>query len=187
MSIEDVKEALFGGIDPAIPGHGGAECAAYLSPKMMLMETLLSTSIMIIVGIFGWFTYTMPSTFPKEAAHNNLKKILLVTLCLVFGLEMGYKLCSKQLLYLLNPCHVITLIQVHARIKYLSLRLYFLDLLAVSKTTQTVLLCSKVSKLFPLQQYCELNLFTACRIMIHYVYGALIAMIAPDTQSRSVS
>ncbi len=112
MSIEDVKVALFGGINPDIPGHGGAECAAYLSPKIMLMETLLSTTMMIIVGIFGWFTYTMPNTFPKEAAHPNIKKLLLVILCLVFGVEIGYKLCSKELLYLLNPCHVITVIQV---------------------------------------------------------------------------
>ncbi len=111
MSIKDIKEALFGGIDPNIPGHGGAECAAFLTPKTMLMETMLSTSMMIIVGIVGWFTYTMPSTFPKQA-NSLAKKFLLVLLCLVFGLEIGYKLCSKELLYLLNPCHVITVIQV---------------------------------------------------------------------------
>ena len=38
--------------------------------------------------------------------------MLLVLLCLVFGVEIGYKICSRQVLYLLNPCHVITAMEV---------------------------------------------------------------------------
>ncbi len=145
MGIEDIKEALFGGIDPNIPGHGGAECATYLTPKTMLMETMLSTSMMIIVGIVGWFTYTMPSTFPKQA-NSVAKQFLLVLLCLVFGLEIGYKLCSKELLYLLNPCHVITVIQVciyHPAVIHITCSI-ILDLLAGCKTKQVVFFCFEV-------------------------------------------
>lgn len=111
MALEDIKDVLFGGIRPEIPGHGGEECANFLSPKTMVFETLLSTTMMITVGIIGWFTYTMPKTFPKQA-NSTSKQFLLVLLCLVFGIEIGYKICSKQVLYLLNPCHVLTVIEV---------------------------------------------------------------------------
>lgn len=40
------------------------------------------------------------------------QKIILVLLTFVFGIELGFKLASKQVLYLLNPCHVITIVQV---------------------------------------------------------------------------
>jgi hypothetical protein len=102
---------LYGGIRADIPGHGGAECAAYLSKNTMIFETLLSTSMMIAVGIFGFFTYTMPQIIQSEKC-SSLKKVLLILLCLVFGVEFGYKLCSRQVLYLLNPCHIITVIEV---------------------------------------------------------------------------
>ena len=106
-----VMDVLYGGIRPEIPGLGGEECAGYLSKLTMSLETVLSTCMMITVGVFGVYTYTMPNKFPTEKCPT-LKKMLLVVLCLVFGLECGYKICSRRLLYLLNPCHVITAIEV---------------------------------------------------------------------------
>lgn len=109
--MEAVGDVLYGGIRPDIPGHGGEVCAGFLTPKWMVFETLLSTMMMITVGVIGWYTYTMPTTFPKER-QSTAKQCLLVLLCLVFGIEVGYKICSKQVLYLLNPCHVLTAIEV---------------------------------------------------------------------------
>ena len=79
----------------------------------MVLDTLLSTFMMIVVGIFAWKTYTMPKSFPTADSFVG-KRVLLVLLCLVFGVEIGYKICSRELLYLLNPCHVITMIEVTA-------------------------------------------------------------------------
>lgn len=110
--IEDVKDVLSGGIDPNIPGHGGEECANYLPRKTMLLETLLSTAIMITGGTIGWFTYTLPSKFPQGTNQSVVRKILLVVLCVEFGIEIGFKLVNRELLYLLNPCHIITMIEV---------------------------------------------------------------------------
>lgn len=110
-SLEQLADVLYGGIDPNIPGHGGPVCAAYLPPRLMILETLISTSMMIIVGVLGYKTYTMPSSFPAVDNHPG-KRVLLALLCLVFGLELGYKICSRQVLYLLNPCHVITVVEV---------------------------------------------------------------------------
>ena len=113
-SQADFWDALYGGIRADIPGHGGAECAAYLSRNTMLFETLLSTCMMITVAVFGFYTYTMPQITSPEKC-SSCKKLLLILLCLVFGVEFGFKLCSRQVLYLLNPCHVITVIEVSSK------------------------------------------------------------------------
>ena len=109
--LEQVGDVLYGGINPDIPGHGGQECAAFLSKGTMVFETLLSTAMMIVVGTFATLTYSMPKAFPVRDDFMT-KRVLLVLLCLVFGIEVGYKMCSKQVLYLLNPCHVITVGEV---------------------------------------------------------------------------
>jgi len=110
---QQLADVMYGGINPDIPGHGGEECANFLPRRTMVLDTLLSTSMMIVVGIFGWKTYTMPKSFPKPDSFVG-KRLLLTMLCLVFGVEIGYKICSRELLYLLNPCHVITMIEVLA-------------------------------------------------------------------------
>ena len=110
--LKGIGDVMYGGIRPEIPGHGGEECARYLSPGQMIGETLLTTAIMVVVGTFGWKTFTLPRVFPK---HEDLasKRLLLTLTCLMFGIELGYKLVNRAALYLFNPCHVITIIEVH--------------------------------------------------------------------------
>ena len=40
------------------------------------------------------------------------RRILLVIMSLMFGAEIGFKLATRQLIYILNPCHVTTAFQV---------------------------------------------------------------------------
>ena len=96
---------------PEVPGHGGEECAAYLPRRIMILETCLSTFMMVVVGAYAVKTYTMPSAFPLMDDFTG-KRLLLILLCLVFGVEIGYKICGQSALYLLNPCHVLTAIEV---------------------------------------------------------------------------
>lgn len=112
--LEQLGEVLYGGIKPEIPGHGGEECASYLSKSTMIFETLLSTTMMVVVGVFASMTYSMPKAFPERDDFLG-KRFLLVLLSLVFGIEIGYKICSKQVLYLLNPCHVLTIAEVSSK------------------------------------------------------------------------
>lgn len=109
--FQQLGDVLYGGIKPDIPGHGGEECASYLSKETMIFETLLSTCMMIVVGCFALYTFTIPKAFPIRDDFVS-KRFLLVLLCLVFGIEIGYKICSKQVLYLLNPCHLLTVTEV---------------------------------------------------------------------------
>ena len=112
--LKDLANALYGGIRPEVPGHGGEECANYLSPYALVGETLLSTVIMVVVGAISLRTLTLPEKFPRRDDFV-FKRFLLTFTCLLFGIEIGYKLCSRSALYLLNPCHVITTIEVCGR------------------------------------------------------------------------
>ena len=67
---------------------------------------------MLIAGTFAVKTFTLPSKVAASDGNPISKRALLVLLCLVFGVELGYKICSLQVLYLLNPCHIVTIIQV---------------------------------------------------------------------------
>lgn len=105
-------EALYGGIRPdEVPGHGGADCAAYLSNWSKITETCFTTVIMLIALRYALKRVTLPSTPPPEDYHF-WKGPLLALLSIVYGLQIGYKISSGQLLYMLNPCHVITVVEV---------------------------------------------------------------------------
>ena len=111
--MERFLNVLYGGIRPDIQRHGGAKCAAYLSTEIKIAETCISTGMMIICLVYALKRVTLPRRSPPESVHL-WKKPLLALLCVNFGLEIGYKITSDQLLYILNPCHVITVVEVGA-------------------------------------------------------------------------
>lgn len=53
---------------------------------------------------------------PKENTYlksdRGGKRLLVILLALLWGMEIGFKFASRTVIYLLNPCHVTTLIQV---------------------------------------------------------------------------
>ena len=111
ITMGEFLKALYGGIRLDIPGHGGAECAAYLSTGTKIAETCLSTVMMLICLVYALKRATLPSKPPPEIDHM-WKKPLLALLCMILGLEIGYKISSGELLYILNPCHVLTVVEV---------------------------------------------------------------------------
>lgn len=110
--LKDIGAVFYSGIRPNIPGQGGEECIKYLSPRQIVGETLLATTIMVVCGSLSWRTFTMAKVFPK-LDEPLFKRLLLTFMCILFGIEAGYKICHQSALFLLNPCHVITMIQVH--------------------------------------------------------------------------
>ena len=109
--MEGFFKALYGGIRLDIPGHGGAECAAYISTGTKIAETCLSTVLMLVCLVYSLKHISLPSKPPPQSEHVWAKP-LLALLSIIIGLEISYKITSRELLYILNPCHVLTVVEV---------------------------------------------------------------------------
>lgn len=110
--LKEIGAVFYSGIRPNIPGQGGEECIKFLSPRQIVGETLLATTIMVVCGALSYRTFSMTKVFPK-LDEPLCKRLLLTFMSILFGIEAGYKICHQSALFLLNPCHVITMIQVH--------------------------------------------------------------------------
>lgn len=104
-----------GGVNKSIPHYAGPVCAGYLNPTWRFIETIL-----VLISAIWLFrlSYTRLSVPPNIIAsitkeHERGRMVLLVLLCLIWGMEIGYKFSSRTAIYLLMPCHVTTALQVN--------------------------------------------------------------------------
>lgn len=103
---------FFGGIDFRLPGNGGRNCVNYLSFWRRIIETLLALAVSCLFIYFGYHRLVLPKPSNIIRKDRGGKRLLLIVLCLVFGVEIGFKFATKSVIFLLNPCHVTTAIQV---------------------------------------------------------------------------
>eukprot|EP00794_Sanderia_malayensis_P011187 gene11187-12361_t len=110
----------YSGVDPSIPGNGGQECYNFLSLK----ERIIDTSACLVLVIIAALPFVKQEiNIPEEVkprlhvkcrtGKSRIRKLLLIALCLTLGVELGYKFATNQLIFLLNPCHIITAVQVY--------------------------------------------------------------------------
>ncbi|XP_029188515.1 transmembrane protein 164-like [Acropora millepora] len=114
LNITHIVDILYGGVDFTLPGNGGKECVEYLTLKQRIIETVAYElfTIFVFYKILG--KVSMPKELPVSREGTGAgKRFLLVLLCLVFGIEIGFKFATKQVIFLLNPCHVVTAIQIY--------------------------------------------------------------------------
>lgn len=118
-NIYSLLDWIYGGVDPKFEGNGGPECAAFIAPQQRIVETLLIVLIFLVeigvalrnINVSKEFRVVgRDSIRTKEDSLG--KNLLLVALCMTFGVEVGFKFATKTVIYLLNPCHVVTMIQV---------------------------------------------------------------------------
>eukprot|EP00062_Callorhinchus_milii_P026178 gi/632987989/ref/XP_007882860.1/ PREDICTED: transmembrane protein 164-like isoform X1 [Callorhinchus milii] len=116
----DLLDWAYGGVDPTIAGNGGEECASFLPGAQRLAESVVMVSLSALEvviacrkiqpGLRDEPLFRAPS-FP-ERQDSLGRNLLLVAVCLTFGAEIGFKCATRSLIYLLNPCHLVTLIQI---------------------------------------------------------------------------
>ncbi|KAH7963505.1 hypothetical protein HPB52_021272 [Rhipicephalus sanguineus] len=106
-----VSEWAYAGVNHSLAGNGGPECAHFISARRRLWETLLAVLGASALALCSWSQLQVPPA-PKVVREGGGKRCLLVLLCLVFGMELGFKFASRTVIYILNPCHIITMLQV---------------------------------------------------------------------------
>lgn len=120
-SLHNLLDWMYGGVDPSFAGNGGPECAAFLSGQQRLLESLVFLSVGVVEILLSLWKLRQLHLReleghllqqPQTKQESLGKNMLLVVLCLIFGLEVGFKFATRTVIYLLNPCHVVTMMQV---------------------------------------------------------------------------
>ena len=76
------------------------------------METLVMVPLMLTLLTRSWRgAQVKTSTVTRPVTSTRLTLAILHSS--VLGVQVLYKIVSKQLIYLLSPCHVVTLLQVY--------------------------------------------------------------------------
>ena len=112
--IQEMFEWTYIGVDHSLKGTGGLDCASFIPTYQKIIETLIFASISFGQIYIAASKIKIPEKIDvrKNTVNDTGKNILLMLMCLTFGVEIGFKFASKQLIWILNPCHLVTMLQV---------------------------------------------------------------------------
>lgn len=108
----------YDGVNASIPRNTGPECSGYLTKERQFIECIFVLIICLLALKWGitnlnkkQFKIKHLQTITQERTTNG-KQLLLIIMTFTLGLELGFKLASRTVIYILNPCHITTIIQV---------------------------------------------------------------------------
>lgn len=103
-----IWELAIGGVNASIQGNGGEECMNYLPTWQKFLETIIFVPLSLWVAFMALPMDLTCSNRPKESSRY----IVLLLYSLIFGAELAYKMISRTGIFLLNPCHITTSMQL---------------------------------------------------------------------------
>jgi len=121
------KSFIYGGVDYNIPGNGGLGCFNSLTLGRRTFESILIITVSLLEIFWSLkkinenqqidnsyhLNHSILSKHCSNTTINYLKKTALILLLLIFGVEIAFKITEGSLIYLLNPCHIISFFQIY--------------------------------------------------------------------------
>lgn len=104
------------GVTEEVPRTMGPECENYLPNTRRWIEAVLFS--LLFIFIIRWTSkHIEPIQIPKtkEEPMSSTRLILLLIMTFTFGIEMGFKFANRSVIFVLNPCHIQTLVQVSVK------------------------------------------------------------------------
>ncbi|CAI2724952.1 unnamed protein product [Schistosoma spindalis] len=99
------------GVNTSIEGAGGQSCINYITTKRRCFESTCVCITFLYTLYWSYLKFSVGS--PRHSdGQTKLRQILLVLHTFVFGIEIGFKLATSTLIWILNPCHIITMLQI---------------------------------------------------------------------------
>ncbi|XP_017866624.1 PREDICTED: transmembrane protein 164 [Drosophila arizonae] len=105
-----------GGITDEIPRTTGPECINYMTDRRRWTETALLSVVFIYIMHGSWKRLApirLPPAHEIQKPHSAMRLLLLISMSVIFGIEMGFKLAGGSMIFALNPCHVQTCLQIY--------------------------------------------------------------------------
>ncbi|XP_013393802.1 transmembrane protein 164 [Lingula anatina] len=99
------------GVDYSIDGTGGEDCVNFLGLGQRLIETFFACGLACLAMYVAYPRLKLPQALAEDR-NSKMKRFLSVLLTLTFGVELGYKLATKQFIWIFNPCHLETIAQI---------------------------------------------------------------------------
>ncbi|XP_073844913.1 transmembrane protein 164-like [Musca autumnalis] len=110
-----VWDFAVGGVTDEVPRTMGPECENYMTNRRRLIEAILFC--ILFLCLMRWAIKRLePIQLPdaKEVnKYSGMRIILLLTMTMTFGIEMGFKLANRSVIFVLNPCHIQTIVQIY--------------------------------------------------------------------------
>ncbi|PNF42761.1 hypothetical protein B7P43_G13627 [Cryptotermes secundus] len=107
-------EWAYSGVNASLPGNGGPECASFLSLSRRITETGITLAFAVICILWGYRNLSLiPQICSCGQKNDTGKRVLLVVISLMWGMEIGFKFASRTVIYLFNPCHITTALQAN--------------------------------------------------------------------------
>lgn len=104
----------YDGVNGSIPRNTGPECVEYLTTIRHIIESAVMVPLAIVILKYGLVRLpTIRFNYDNANQIFALRQLLLITMTALLGLEMGFKLCTRTAIYILNPCHVTSMLQVY--------------------------------------------------------------------------
>lgn len=102
------------GVDHSLPGNGGQDCVDFIPLWQRVLESGLACVFSAFAIWYGYQRVTLPEKIPPiERSDRCGKRVLLVVMCMTFGIELGFKFATRQFIWICNPCHITSMIQIY--------------------------------------------------------------------------